>query len=144
MSKIIWSHFFRGTPTRIFPHHSITESVNYDVKTFGSSLPVKVIEALTLTEGGCHFPFVSISNSNEAQVWHEDRNLCFLQSPGKESICNAGDPGSIPELGISTGEGIGYPLQYSWASLVALLVKNLPAMQQTWVQSLGWKDSLEK
>uniref|UniRef100_A0A8C2R2D5 Nucleoporin Nup133/Nup155-like C-terminal domain-containing protein n=1 Tax=Capra hircus TaxID=9925 RepID=A0A8C2R2D5_CAPHI len=40
----------RGTPTRIFPHHSITESVNYDVKTFGSSLPVKVIEALTLTE----------------------------------------------------------------------------------------------
>ncbi|XP_010961145.2 nuclear pore complex protein Nup133 [Camelus ferus] len=40
----------RGTPTRIFPHHSITESVNYDVKTFGSSLPVKIMEALTLTE----------------------------------------------------------------------------------------------
>ena len=57
---------------------------------------------------------------------------------------DAEDPGSIPELGISAGEGIGYPLQYSWASLVALLVKNLPAMQETWVQSLGWKDSLEK
>ena len=58
-------------------------------------------------------------------------------SAGKESTCNAGDSGSIPELGRSTGEGIGYPLQYSWASLVAQLVKNLPAMWETWVQSLG-------
>ena len=65
-------------------------------------------------------------------------------SVGKEPACNAGDPGSIPGLGRSTGEGIGYPLQYSWASLVAQLVKNLPAMQETWVQSLGWEDPLEK
>ena len=49
-------------------------------------------------------------------------------SIGKESVCNAGDPSSIPELGRSAKEGIGYPLQYSWASLVAQLVKNLPAM----------------
>ena len=49
-------------------------------------------------------------------------------SAGKESTCNAGDPGSIPGLGRSTGEGIGCPLQYSWASPVAQLVKNLPAM----------------
>ena len=68
----------------------------------------------------------------------------FSCQAGKESTCNAGDPGSIPELGRSAGEGIGYPFQYSWASLVALLVKNLPAMQETWVQSLGWGDSLEK
>ena len=61
-----------------------------------------------------------------------------------ESACNAGDPNSIPELGRSTGEGIGYPLQYSWSSLVAHLVKNLPAMCETWVQSLGWEDPLEK
>ena len=54
-------------------------------------------------------------------------------SIGKELACNAGDPGSIPELGRSVGEGIGFPLQYSWASLVAQLVKNLPAMQETWV-----------
>ena len=54
-------------------------------------------------------------------------------SVGKESTCNAGDPGSIPGSGRSTGEGIGYPLQYSWASLVAQLVKNLPAMWETWV-----------
>ena len=47
---------------------------------------------------------------------------------GKESACNAGNPGSIPGLGISTGEGIGYPLQYSWASLMAQTVKNSPAM----------------
>ena len=50
-------------------------------------------------------------------------------SVGKEFACNAGDPGSIPGLGRSTGEGIGYSLQYSWASLVAQLVKNLAAIE---------------
>ena len=50
----------------------------------------------------------------------------------------------IPGSGRSTGEGIGYPLQYSWASLVTRLVKNLPAMRETWVRSLGWEDPLEK
>ena len=52
-------------------------------------------------------------------------------SVGKESTCNAGDPGSIPGWGRSTGEGIGYPFQYSWASLVAQLVKNPPATWET-------------
>ena len=66
------------------------------------------------------------------------------ESVGKESACNAGDPGSIPGLGRSPGEGIGYPLQYSWASLVAQLVKNLPTMWETWVQSLDWEVPLEK
>ena len=65
-------------------------------------------------------------------------------SVGEESACNAGDPGSIPRSGRSSGEGIGYPLQYSWASLVAQLVKKTPAMLETWVQSLGWEDPLEK
>ena len=50
----------------------------------------------------------------------------------------------IPGSGRSAGEGIGYPLWYSWASLVAQLVKNLPAMQETWVWSLGGEDALEK
>ena len=50
----------------------------------------------------------------------------------------------IPGSGRSAGEGIGYPLQYSWASLVAQLLKNLPAMQETWVRSLGWEDPLEE
>ena len=61
-----------------------------------------------------------------------------------QSTCNAGDPGSIPELGRSPGEGISYPFQYSWASLVAQTVKNLPAKWETWVQSLDWEDTLEK
>ena len=64
-------------------------------------------------------------------------------SVGKESACKAGDPTSIPGLGSSTGEGIDYPLQYSWASLVAPLVKSPPAMQETWIVSLGWEDLLE-
>ena len=63
---------------------------------------------------------------------------------GKESACNAGDPSSIPGSGRSPGEGIGYPLQYSWASLVAQMVKNLPAVCETWVRSLGWEEPLEK
>ena len=69
----------------------------------------------------------------------------FSQSSvDEESTCYAGDPSSIPGLGRSTGEGIDYSLQYSWASLVAQLVKNPPAMQGTWVQSLSWEDPLEK
>ena len=65
-------------------------------------------------------------------------------SAGKESACNAGDPGSIPGLRRSAREGIGYPLHYSWASLRAQQVKNVPAKQETWVSSLGWEDPLEK
>ena len=65
-------------------------------------------------------------------------------SVGKESAYNAGDPGSIPESGRSAGEGIGYTCQYSWASLVAQLVKNPPTMQETPVCFMGWEDSLEK
>ena len=65
-------------------------------------------------------------------------------SVGKESACNAEDPGLIPGSRRSAGEGTGYPLQCSWASLVAQLVKNLPAMRETWIRSLGWEDLLEK
>ena len=66
-------------------------------------------------------------------------------SAGKESVCNAGDLDLIPGLRRSPGEGKGYPLQYSWASQVAQMVKNLPALRETWVGSLGWEDSsLEK
>ena len=75
----------------------------------------------------------------EAHLWG------FLDSSvGNESACSAGNLGSIPVLGISAGEGIGYPLQYSWVSLVAQLVKNPPAMWETWIRSLGWEDPLEK
>ena len=66
-----------------------------------------------------------------------------VSSVGKESTCNAGDPGLIPEWGRSAGEGIGYPFQYSWASLVAQLVKNPPAVLETgsdgWVGRIPWR-----
>ena len=64
--------------------------------------------------------------------------------PGKESAYDAGDSNSIPGSGRSTGEGIGYPPHYSWDYLMVQLVKNPPAMWETWVQSLGWEDPLEK
>ena len=65
-------------------------------------------------------------------------------SVGKGSAYNAGDTGWIPGSGRSVAEGTGYTLQYSWVSLVAQLVKNPTEMQETWVQSLGWEDHLEK
>ena len=72
-------------------------------------------------------------------------SFLFLDSSaGKESAINVGDPSSIPGLGRLAGKGIGYPLQYSWASLVAQLVKNPPVVQETWVQSLSQEDPLEK
>ena len=76
------------------------------------------------------------------------KTVCFRGFPGssaaKESTCSAGDPSLIPGSGRSPGEGIGYQLHYSWASLVAQLVKNLPAVWETWVWSLGWEGPLEK
>ena len=80
-------------------------------------------------------------------TWRKDRLLIpvFLGFPcgsdSKESACNMGDLGLILALGRSPGEGKGYPFQDSWVSLVAQTVKNLPAIQETWVQSLGQEDS---
>ena len=68
----------------------------------------------------------------------------FDSSVGKESPCNAGDPSSEPWLRRFPGEVIGYPPQYSWASLMAQLVKNPPITQETCVQSQDWEDPLEK
>ena len=87
--------------------------------------------------------------NREAPLSHNGILVTILRgflgrSAGKESTCSAGDPGSIPGLGRYPGEGIGYPLQYSWASLMAQTVKNSPAMWETWVWSLGWEDPLEE
>ena len=65
-------------------------------------------------------------------------------SADKESACHAEDPDLIPGSVSSPGKGIGNPLHYSWASLVAQTVKNLPEVQETWVKSLGWEDPLEE
>ena len=98
-------------------------------------------------------PLVTISTST-IQVCGGDHCNSFLinslpastrdSSVGKESTCNAGDPSLIPGSGRSPGEGIGYPLPHSWASLVAQLVKNLPTMQETLVWFLGREHPLEK
>ena len=66
-----------------------------------------------------------------------------MSSVGKESACNAGHPSLIPGSR-SAGEGIGYPLQHSWASLVAQVVKNLPAVWENLVRFLCWEDTLKK
>ena len=104
-------------------------------------------------EGGTPHPEKGVSEDHGSpSLWTAladeaslDLSPGFPQSSvGKESACNAGDPGSIPELGRSPGEGIGYPLQCSWASLVVQLVKNPPAMRETGVLSLGWEGPLEK
>ena len=81
-------------------------------------------------------------------AWHfswSTLHTCFPDnSVGKESACNAEDRSSIRGLGGSPGEGIGYPLRYSWASLVAQLLKNPPEMQEIRIRSLSWEDPLEK
>ena len=90
---------------------------------------------------------ISISRaSSSARDW--TLVSCTVRFPdssvGKESAYNVGDPGSIPGSGRSPGDGIGYPLLYSWASLMAQLIKNLPAVQETWVQFLSWEDPMQK
>ena len=78
-----------------------------------------------------------ITTSTTCQESHDS-------SVGKESACNAGGPSSIPGLGRSPGEGLGNPLEYCCASLVAQLVKSSSVMWETWVRSLGWEDPVEK
>ena len=100
------------------------------------------------------FPWRRKLNHSSILAFPMDRGTWRLQSmesqrvghdlAGKESACNAGDPGSIPGSERSAGEGIGYPLQYSWVSLAAQLVKNLPTIWGTWAQSPSWEDTLEK
>ena len=78
-------------------------------------------------------------------IYEWEINYSYIgSSTGKESIHSSRDPCSIPGSGRSSREGRGYPLQDSWASLVAQMVKNLPSMWETWVQSLGWEDTLEE
>ena len=91
------------------------------------------------------------SGGNKTRKWRQliKSTLILIKgfpcgSAGKESACNAEDPGLIPGSGITPGEETDYPFQYSWASLVAQMVKNLPAMWETWVRALGWEDPLEE
>ena len=95
--------------------------------------------------GSYVFCFLGYVSRSEIAILFKTYTLVFPDSSvGKESTCNVGDPVSIPGSGRSPGEGIGYPLEFSWTSLVAQLVKNPPAMQETPVRFLGWEDPLEK
>ena len=85
------------------------------------------------------FSWCTLHISHHSAYWGFPSKLA-----GKESSCNARHPGSISGSGRSPGEGIGYPLQYSWVSLVAQTVKNPPVMRKTWVRSLGWENPLEE
>ena len=80
--------------------------------------------------------------------WPRNRTQVSLIAGRRFTVCNSGsnsgDPGSIPGSGRSPEEGIGYPFRYSWASLVAQTTKIWPAMRETWVWPLGWKDRLEE
>ena len=103
-----------------------------------------------------HFKYEIFTSHKQDNSWTQRTNQSIIthlkaqQISGlpwwlsKESACNAGDPGSILGWEDLLEKGIGYPLQYSQASLVAQLVKNLPAMWETWVRSLHWEDPLEK
>ena len=81
-----------------------------------------------------------LSRFSRIRLW--DPMNC--SSAGKGSACNAGDPSSIPGSGRSSGEGIGYPLQYCWASPVAQTIKNPPPTRETWAWPLGWEDPLKE
>ena len=82
--------------------------------------------------------------TRNSKTWWIHHSTETNSSVGKESTCNSGDPCFIPWLGRSAGEGIGYPLQYSWASPVTQTVKNRPAMQETWFHPWVGKIPLEE
>ena len=102
---------------------------------------------VVMAQGGknsTYFYFLHYNSLYYMNVYSESLTLGFPDSSvGGRITCNAGDPGLIPGSGRSAGEGIGYPLQFWGASLVAQLIKNLPAIEETWVQSLGQEDPLE-
>ena len=129
------SYFYQGFFFFFFwPQSSLHTSVIqyfffFLVHTF---CPKEVTQNFLLRCFSC--PLFSPSPCNRCFYHFSSRWLGFpSSSAGKESAHNTGDPGSIPASGRSAGEGTGYPLQYSWASLVAQLVKHLPAMRETWV-----------
>ena len=114
-------------------------------RSLSISFPVKGLALFFLIKTFFFFFLTCTGSSLLCMGFLSLGSMCFPgSSAGKESTCNAGDPGPIPESGRCTGEEIGYPLQYYWASLVAQMVKNLPTMQETWVRSLGQEDLLEK
>ena len=109
----------------------------------GPSAPPAPTQSFPMLHIVSGFPSPASRTLYELDLSHP-LSLFPYSSAGKESAYNAGDPGLLPGSGRSTGDGIGYTLQCSWASLVAQLVKNLPTIQETRLPSVGLEDSLEK
>ena len=133
------------TPMTLICYITINQSENYaqadhTLAILSLTLPKKKKKKPFLKSTGESGPFEPIW----PLVWPCNKCSMFCSSAGEEPTCSVGDPGSIPGSGRSPGEGIVYPLQYSWASLLAQLVKHQPAMWETWVQPLSWEDPLEK
>ena len=109
-----------------------------------SSDPMTCYKCFALSTNG-----IMLKEEKE-QKWEHGRTIVIsgasliYRSTGKQFTCNWGDPSLIPGFGSSPGEGIGYSLHYSWAFLVDQMVKNLSAIRETWVWSLGWEDALEE
>ena len=108
-----------------------------------SSGKVLALYVWLITTGNSKTFYLSPSNLHQSNSQNTKR-FSFGSLTGKESLCSAGDPSSMLGLGRFPGEGIDSPFQYSWASLVAQMVTNMPAVRETWVQSLSWEDPLEK
>ena len=105
---------------------------------------MNVLSRSVMSREACHMHEGKSKNATQSLPSGHLQYSRDTGSAGKELACKAGDPGSIHGWGRFPGEGIGYPLQYSWASLVAQLVKNPPAMQENWVQPLSWEDTLKE
>ena len=133
-------------------HVTESPSPTIAIHRAGSEPRTQISLALPLTSFDCALPSPLPSPTMTQPL--SRKQLCFftpslingfsVSSVGKKSTCNARDPSSIPGSRRSIGERIGYPLQHSWASLVAQLLKNLPAVRETGVWSLDWDDPVEK
>ena len=156
MQKLTWrtpahSHYRWGISIKWECRSSVQTTFMHQGRKESSDIEQCVESGAGFWEGFCRSFIVStfscnnptsIVSNNPSKIMP---NYCIVpHSRGKESACNAGDPGLIPGSGRSFGEKIGYPLHFSWVSLVAQMVKNPTAMRKTWVQSLGWEDPLEQ
>ena len=120
--------------------------ISYSVCILLSNISISITPSKSTYAGASsNISFIFIAELYSITHTHTQMWASLIDSSvGKESACNAGDPCLIPGLGRSPGEGIGYSLQYSWASLVIQSVKNLPAMWETCVRALSWEDPLEE
>ena len=148
MIFIFWMLSFKPTfslSSFIFINRLFSSFSLYFVPPLRSSNRFLLVASLPPFQPILHF--IAVCNHHHKSVLehvHHPKTGFPDSSVGKEPSCNVGDPCSIPGSGRSAGKGIGYPLQYSWASLVAQLGKNSPAMRETWLWSLDWEDPLEK